>query len=131
MARRRRRTRVRQRPFRLLIKVVDSSTDLWQQTIITPRAGRRVRFIRAKILQDATDGRHLWELYFGDAPTMITGPNKGIDVLAVPDQGTAATRVFLRKQGPRGKRNEVLSGRWRGFAPANPHKVIIEYVEES
>jgi len=114
-----------------LVRVVDSSTDTWQQTILTPRPGRRIRFIRTKVLQDAVDGRHLWELYFGDAPNMITGPNKSIDILAVPDQGSAATRVFLRSQGPRGKRNEVLSGRWRGFAPANPHKIIIEYVEES
>ena len=131
MARRRYRTRGRQRPFRLLIKVVDTSTDIQQQTILTPRPGRRIRFIRTKLLQDSAEGRRFWELYFGDAPNMITGPNKSIDVLAVPDSGAAATRVFRRMQGPRGQRNEVLSGRWRGFAPANPHKIIIEYSEEA
>lgn len=131
MARRRYRPRVRQRPFRLLVRVVDSSTDTGRQTILTPRPGRRIRFIRTKVLQDSAEGRLLWELYFGDAPNMITGPNKGIDILAVPNSGATATRAFLKSQGPRGKRNEVLSGRWRGFAPSNPHKIIIEYTEES
>lgn len=125
------RTKVRRRPFRLLVRVIDSSTDTGQQTILTPRPGRRIRFIRTKILQDTSEGRFLWELYFGDAPNMITGPNKGIDILAVPDSGASATRVFRRREGPRGRQNEVLSGRWRGFAPSNPHKVIIEYSEES
>ena len=131
MARRRHRVRTRQRSLKLLVRVVDSSTDISQQTILTPRPGLRIRFIRTKILQDVADGRRLWELYFGDAPNMITGPNKSIYVLAVPNQGAAATRVFLRGRGPRGQRNEVLSGRWRGFPPSNPHKIIIEYIEES
>ena len=125
------RTKVRRRPFRLLVRFIDSGTDTGQQTILTPRPGRRIRFIRTKVLQDTSEGRFLWELYFGDAPNMITGPNKGIDILAVPDSGATATRVFRIRQGPRGQRNEVLSGRWRGFAPSNPHKIIIEYIEES
>lgn len=131
MAKRRYRARVRPRPFNLLVRVVDSSTDTDKQTILTPRPGHKIRFIRTKLLQDTSEGRFLWEVYFGDAPNMITGPNKGIDVLAVPDSGATATRVFRKSQGPRGKQNEVLSGRWRGFAPSNPHKIIIEYSEES
>ncbi len=131
MARRRYRTKVKQRPFRLLVRVADTSTNIRQQTILTPRPGRRIRLIRTKVLQDTAEGRRTWELYFGDAPNMITGIQKGIDVLAVPDSGAGATRVFQRSQGPRGLRNEVLSGRWRGFAPSNPHKIIIEYSEES
>ncbi len=131
MARRRYRPRLRPRPYRLSVRVVDSSTDIDQQTILTPRPGRRIRFIRTKLLQDASEGRLLWELYFGDAPNIITGPNKAIDILAVPDSGATATRTFVKNQGPRGSRNEVLSGRWRGFAPTNPHKIIIEYSEES
>lgn len=130
MARRRYRSKLRQRPFHLLIRVVESSTDTAQQTILTPRPGRRIRFIRTKLLQDSSEGRFLWELYFGDAPNMIAGPNKSVDILAVPDSGATATRVYRRGQGPRGQRNEVLSGRWRGFAPTNPHKIIIEYIEE-
>ncbi len=130
MARRRTRSRLRQRPIRLSIRVVDSSTNTAQQTISTPRPGRWIRFIRNKLLQDSSEGRFLWELYFGDAPNMITDPNKGVDILAVPGSGATATRVFRRGQGPRGQRNEVLSGRWRGFAPSNPHNIIIEYIEE-
>ncbi|NQW24115.1 MAG: hypothetical protein HQ475_11780 [SAR202 cluster bacterium] len=131
MARRRYRPRVRPRPYRTLIRVVNSSTDTDQQTILTPRPGHRIRFIRTKLLQDAAEGRLFWELYFGNAPNIISGPSKGIDILAVPDSGTTATRVFLKGQGPRGKPNEVISGRWRGFAPLTPHKIIIEYREES
>lgn len=131
MARRRYRPRVRQRTFHLLVRVVDSSTDTGRQTILAPRRGRRIRFIRTKLLQDSAEGRFFWELYFGNGPNMINGPNKGIYILAVPDSGNTATRAFRKGQGPRGKRNEVLSGRWRGFAPANPHKIIIEYSEES
>ena len=36
----------------------------------------------------------------------------------------------LLGEGPRGNPNEVLSGRWRGFAPTGPHKIVIEYSEE-
>jgi hypothetical protein len=98
---------------------------------LTPSKGFRVRFIRVKVLQQSSDGRHLWELFFGDAGNMITAPNRSIDVLAVPDVGSAATRIFSRRQGPRGKRDEVLSGRWRGLAPTSTHKIVIEYTEEA
>ena len=47
------------------------------------------------------------------------------------DSGEATTRTFLRDQGPRGERDEVLSGRWLGTPPTTAHKVIIEYTEES
>ena len=77
------------------------------------------------------DGRHLCELYFGDAGNLITDPSKGIDILAVPDSGSASTRTYLKNEGPRGLRGEVLSLRWRGTAPANGHKVMIEYAEEA
>ena len=125
------RARVRRRRYQLQIRVVNSSTDIDRQTILSPSPGRRVRFIRARVLQDAADGRHLWELFFGDAGNMITAPNRAIDVLAIPDLGSDASRTFLRGEGPRGKSNEVLSGRWRGTAPTTSHKIIIEYTEES
>ena len=130
MARPRRRTKVRGRRFTLRIRIVDSSTDIGRQTILPPRPGRRIRFVRTKLLQVSAEGRFLWELYFGDAPNLIAGENKGVDILAVPNSGAAATRVFRLGQGPRGNPNEVLSGRWRGFAPTGPHKIVIEYSEE-
>ena len=110
---------------------MDGSTDTDRQTILVPAPGRRLRFLRAKLLQENSDGRHLWEVFFGEAGNIITAPNRSIDVLAVLDLGSTATRTFLKDQGPRGKRDEVLSGRWRGFAPATVHKIIIEYTEES
>ncbi len=130
-ARRAYRAILRRRTYQLLIRVVDASADIDRQTILSPSPGKKLRFIRAKVLQESSDGRHLWELFFGDAGNMITAPNRAIDVLAVPDSGSAATRTFLRDQGPKGKRDEVLSGRWRGTAPTSVHKIIIEYTEES
>ena len=83
------------------------------------------------MIQDAADGRHLWELYFGTGGNMITAPSRAIEILAVPDQAAASTRTFLKNEGPRGNRDEVLSGRWRGTAPTNSHAIIIEYTEEN
>ena len=125
------RVRLRRRRFHLRIKIVDAATDIDRQTILSPSAGRRIRFIRTKLLQVSSDGRHLWELFFGEAGNMITAPNRAIDVLAVPDLGSAATRTFKNYEGPSGKRDEVLSGRWRGTAPTSVHKIVIEYAEES
>ncbi len=130
-ARRAYRALLRRRTYQLLIRVVDASTDIDRQTILSPSPGKRLRFIRVKVLQESSDGRHLWELFFGDAGNMITAPNRSIDVLAVPDSGSAATRTFLKDQGPKGKRGEVLSGRWRGTAPTTIHKIVVEYTEES
>ena len=122
---------VRRRPSRLKIRVLDASTSTSRQELLAPEPGHRIRFIRAKVLQDTSDGRHLWELFFGEAGNIITAPNRAIDILAVPDQGSDATRTFLRDEGPRGKQDEVLSGRWRGTAPASVHKIVVEYSEES
>ena len=49
----------------------------------------------------------------------------------LPDSGEAASRTFLRDEGPRGVRDEVLSGRGLGTPPTTVHKVIVEYTEES
>jgi len=125
------RAAVRRRPNQLKIKVLDASTNNSRQELLAPAPGHRIRFIRAKVLQDTSDGRHLWELFFGDAGNIITAPNRAIDILAVPDQGSDATRTFLREEGPRGKRDEVLSGRWRGTAPTTVHKIVVEFSEET
>ncbi len=122
--------RVRRRPYVLKVRHVDSNISTGRQTILTPATGFRTRLVRVEVQQDASDGRHLWELYFGTAGNIITDQKKGIDILAIPDQGSDSTRTFLRNEGPRGLRDEVLSGRWRGTAPVNAHKIIIEYTEE-
>jgi hypothetical protein len=122
---------LRRRPFVLKTAEVVSGTTTDQETILTPTRGFRVRLTRLKVLQTVADGRHLCELYFGDAGNLITDPSKGIDILAVPDLGSASTRTYLKNEGPRGLRGEVLSLRWRGTAPATGHRVMIEYEEES
>ena len=120
----------RRRDYELLTKEVDSSTNTDRQAILTPSKGFRIRLVSVKVQQHATDGRHLWELFFGTAGNLITAPNRGVDILAVPALGSSKTRTFLQNQGPRGDRDEVLSGRWRGTAPVNAHTIIIEYSEE-
>ena len=58
-------------------------------------------------------------------------PEKAVDTLDIPQDGEASTRTFPRDEGPRGLRDEVLSGRWAGAAPNGVHKIIVEYTEES
>ena len=79
------------------------------------------------------------------SPGLIDGPvtfvlstdnvDRHGDVVAadgwVLDSGNASTRTYLKNEGPQGLRGEVLSLRWRGTAPANGHKVMIEYAEEA
>jgi len=118
------------RPFKLLVVEIDSSTTNSRQTILTPRKGYRTRLVRVTVQQLATDGVHLWELYWGTAANIITDAPKGIDILAIPDEGRDRTATYPRYEGPRSLRDEVLSGRWRGTAPTGAHQVIIEYSEE-
>ena len=122
---------VRQRPYIALVNAYDSNTSNTRQTLATPSKGRRIRLLRARVIQEQADGRHLWELYFGTGSNITVNPEKAVDILDVPNEGAIATRTFLKSQGPRGLRDEVLSGRWLGTAPATAHKVVIEYTEES
>ena len=121
---------VRRRPYVLKVREISSSTTTARQTILTPGKGYRIRLVRVRVLQDTPDGRHLWELYFGEGGSLISDLKKGIDILTIPNNGSESTRTYLRGEGPRGLRDEVLSGRWRGTSPANAHRIIIEYSEE-
>ena len=123
--------RVRRRPYVIKVREIESNTTSDRQTLLTPAKGYRARLVQVKVLQDASDGRHVLELYFGTAPNIVTDPSKGVDILTVPDEGSASTRVFLKDQGPRGLRDEVLSARWRGRRPQYPHKILVQYTEES
>ena len=125
------RTPLRRRPFVLKTADVTPSNRRGRHTILIPAKGYRIRLARVKVIQQESDGRHLCEIYFGTAGTLITEPSRAVDILAVPDEGTASTRAYQREQGPRGLRGEPLSFRWRGPPPSNDHKVIIEYTEES
>ena len=102
-----------------------------RQTLLTPAKGYRLRLLRLRLLQPASDGRHLGEIYFGTGRSLTTDRSKAVAVLAVPDGGSASTRSFEPGQGPRGLRGEPLSLRWRGRPPTGPHQALIEYYEES
>lgn len=126
------RTPLRRRPFApKTAEVTPRVRRTRRQTILTPAPGYRLRLIQVKVLQTKSDGRHLCELFFGRAGNLITDPTRGIDILAVPDSGSASTRTYPKDEGPRGLRGEPLSLRWRGPAPGKPHRVIIEYSEEA
>ena len=122
---------LRRRPFVLKAAEVTPSNRRGRQAILEPAKGYRIRLVRVKGVQPESDGRHLCEIYFGAAGNLITDPSRAVDILAVPDKGTASTRAYPHDQGPRGRRGEPLSLRWRGRPPRTGHKVIIEYTEES
>ena len=122
---------VRRRPYVALVNAHDSNTSNTRDTLVTPSKGRRIRLLRVRVVQEQADGRHLWELYFGSGADITINPEKAVDILDVPNLGEASTRTFLRDEGPRGLRDEVLSGRWLGTAPTTVHKVMVEYTEAS
>lgn len=126
-----RRSPLRRRPFVPSTAEVTPTRRRGRQTILAPTKGYRLRILRVRVVQPETDGRHVCEIYFGEAATMVTEPSRAVDILAVPNEGTVSTRAYDRGQGPRGRRGEPLSLRWRGRPPSTEHKVIIEYTEES
>ena len=125
------RASLRRRPFVLHTAEVTVAGRRGRQTILTPSKGYRIRLLRVKVVQPVADGRHVCEFYFGTAGSLATDPTRAVDILAVPDKGTASSRTYFRDQGPRGRRGEPLSLRWRGRRPSNDHRVLIEYTEES
>ena len=122
---------VRRRAYVALVNAHDSNTSNTRDTLVIPSKGTRIRLLRVRVVQEQADGRHLWELYFGTGADITVNPEKAVDILDVPNLGEAATRTFLRDEGPRGLRDEVLSGRWLGTAPTTGHKVMVEYTEAS
>ena len=122
---------LRRRPYILNTAEVAVTRSRRRQTILTPSKGYRIRLIRVKVVQPESDGRRLFELFFGKAGSLATDPSRAVDILAVPDEGKSSTRSYHREQGPRGLRGEPLSFRWRGRPPSTDHRLIIEYTEES
>ena len=129
--RRNRRVQPRPRVFEPLLQAHDSNTSNLRETLVTPSKGKRLRILRVRVIQETAEGRRLYEVYFGTGETMAADPARAVDTLDVPDLGEDSTRVFPREEGPRGERDEPLSGRWSGDAPTNAHKVMVEYTEES
>ena len=125
-------TPIRPRPRRFApkLRAHDSNTSTVRNTVLTPTSGKRIRIIRIRGIQESADGRHLYELYFGTGANIASNPAKAIDTLDILDLNDDETRTYDRDEGPRGLRNEVLSGRWK-TAPTTVHKIMVEYDEES
>ena len=125
------RRRPRRRPYQVLFNAHDTNTANFRETIATPAKGKRIRLITVKAIQQYSEGRELYEVYFGTGTTINTNPDRAVDTLEIPDSGSTSTQVYGLDQGPRGERNEVLSGRWQGSAPYIGHIIIVEWSEES
>ncbi|MCH8988659.1 MAG: hypothetical protein IIA92_07615 [Chloroflexi bacterium] len=125
-------TPIRPRPRRFApkLRAHDSNTSTVRNTVLTPTNGKRIRIIRVRGIQEQADGRHLYELYFGTGANITVNPEKAIDTLDILDLNDDSTRTYERGEGPRGLRNEVLSGRWK-TATTTVHKIMVEYDEES
>ena len=121
----------RSRAYVVLLNAHDSNTSNIREDIAVPGKGKRVRVLGVRVIQERADGRHLYEVYFGAGETIETNPDKAVDILDIPNLGEASTRTYLRGEGPRGLRDEQLSGRWAGNPPRGVHKIMVEYTEES
>ena len=107
----------------------DSQRSTDRQTLVSPRAGRRLRLIRVSIHQTSPDDVHFCEVYFGAGANIAAFPTKAIGYVRVPDSGEGSTRTWGRGAGPVGEKNEALSIRWTE-QPTTLHKFIVEYTEE-
>ena len=97
---RRSKSAVRPRPrvYEPRLRAYDSNTSNLRETLAAPAKGKRLRILRVRVIQEVADGRRIYEIYFGDAPTISANPAKAIEPLSItldiPEQGEAATRVF-------------------------------------
>ena len=129
--RRNRRVQPRPRVYEPRLRSHDTNTSNVREPLVFPGKGKRLRIIRVRALQEVADGRRLYEVYFGEGESIATDQGKAVDTLDIPEEGEDSTRIFLRDEGPRGLRDEPLSGRWSGSPPVTGHKIIVEYTEES
>ncbi len=121
---------LRTRPFEVKRVFIETGTTTARETLLTPSKGTRIRLIRVRAVQAGADVKTRYELYFGTSANMVTTPEKAIDMLLIPADGEDSTSTFLRSQGPRGLRDEVLSGRFRlGTTFAN--LLMVWYTEEA
>ena len=107
----------------------DFNRNTTRQTLLRPKAGKRLRLINLTIYQTTSDYSHYCEVYFGAGRTIGSAPRKAVGYVRVPDHGSSGTRTWGRGAGPAGERNEPLSIRWV-TSPSTSHKFIVEYTEE-
>ena len=129
--RRNRRVQPRPRVYEPNLRSHDTNTSEVREPLVFPSKGKRLRILRVRALQEVADGRRLYEIYFGEGETIASHLGKAVDTLDITELGEDSTRTFPRDEGPRGLRDEPLSGRWSGEPPVTAHKIIIEYTEES
>ena len=98
--RRNRRVQPRPRVYEPLLQAYDSNTSNVRETLVTPSKGKRLRILRVRVIQEAADGRRLYEVYFGTGDTIAAEPPKAVDTLDIPELGEESTRVFPRDEGP-------------------------------
>ena len=129
--RRNRRVQPRPRVYEPKLRAHDTNTATEREPLVIPSKGKRLRILRVRAIQEVADGRRLYEVYFGEGVNIASDPAKAVDTLDIPELGEDSTRIFPRDEGPRGLRDEPLSGRWGNTPPVTSHKIIIEYTEES
>jgi len=129
--RRNRKVQPRPRVYEPALRSHDTNTSSVREPLVFPGKGKRLRILRVRALQEVADGRRLYEVYFGEGASIVSDTAKAVDTLDIRELGEDSTRVFPRDQGPRGLRDEPLSGRWSGNPPTTSHKIIVEYTEES
>ena len=124
---------VRQRPVEPRTKAIMTNTSTSRRTLMSPKAGRRIRIHQIKLIQLQSDGIRECELYFGTAANMVSAGEGAIDLLRVGDRSETSTRTWddrTTPRGPLGGRNEVLSQRWLTSPGTGRHQVIVLYSEE-
>ena len=76
---RRQNTTVRPRPrvYEPLLRAHDSNTSNVRETLVNPSKGKRLRVLRVRVIQEAADGRRLYEVYFWTL-RILSGISEGI-----------------------------------------------------
>ena len=126
-----RRVTPRSRAYVVLLNAHDSNTSNVREDIAVPSKGKRVRVLRVRVIQERADGASPVRGLFRRGRDHQQRPGQGGGRSGRSQPGEASTRTYLRGEGPRGLRDEPLSGRWAGSTPRGVHKVMVEYTEES
>ena len=129
--RRNRRVQPRPRVYEPNLRSHDTNTATAREPLVFPGKGKRLRILRVRAIQEVADGRRLYEVYFGKGRRHSRRPGKGGGHAGHPRAGRGLDARLSPRRGPRGLRDEPLSGRWGSTPPVTAHKIIVEYTEES
>ena len=101
-----RRTHARRRPYDVLFNAHDTNTSNLRETIARPAKGKRIRVLRVRAVQETTEGRFLYEVYFGEGANIDADPAKAVDTLDIPEGGGG-----VHPHLPAGRRPPGAAGR--------------------